>query len=139
MKARVRVDAYPGLELPAHIINIAAVPRSGGFRASFVREIPVLLKIDAMDTRVIPDLSCSVDVILGEETNTAIAPQAGVFADAETGKRFVYVQEGQAWTRREVEVGLETYLVASVKALKKGDVIALDVPPGVVTNVAGRT
>jgi hypothetical protein len=128
-KAKVRFDAYPGLEVPAHIVNIAAVPRSGGFRANFVREIPVLLKIDAMDTRIIPDLSCSVDVILGEESETAIAPLAGIFDDKETGKRFVYVKEGEIWNRREIEVGLETFLVASVKNLKKGEIIALDVPP----------
>jgi hypothetical protein len=128
-RARVRFDAYPGLEVPAHIMNIAAVPRAGGFRASFVREIPVLLKIDAMDTRIIPDLSCSVDVLIEEAKDTAVAPVGAIFEDKETGKRFVYVREGDVWNRREVEVALETYLVASVKNLKKGEVIALEPPP----------
>ncbi len=129
MKARVRFDAYPGLEVPAHIINIAAVPKSGGMRASFVREIPVRLKIDQMDKRIIPDLSCSVDVVMLEEKDAVVAPLAGVFADEETGKRVVYIKNGEAWDRREVEVSLENYLVASVKGLNKGDVIALDKPP----------
>jgi len=129
MKARVRFDAYPGLEVPAHIINIAAVPKSGGMRASFVREIPVRLKIDQMDKRIIPDLSCSVDVVMLEEKDAVLAPLAGVFADEETGKRVVYIKNGEAWDRREVEVSLENYLVASVKGLNKGDVIALDKPP----------
>ncbi len=129
MKARVRFDAYPGLEVPAHIVNIAAVPKSGGMRASFVREIPVRLKIDQMDKRIIPDLSCSVDVVMLEEKDAVLAPLAGVFADEESGKRVVYIKNGEAWNRREVEVGLENYLVASVKGLNKGDVIALDKPP----------
>ncbi len=129
MKARVRFDAYPGLEVPAHIVNIAAVPKSGGMRASFVREIPVRLKIDQMDKRIIPDLSCSVDVVMLEEKDAVVAPLAGVFADGETGKRVVYIKNGEAWDRREVEVSLENYLVASVKGLNKGDVIALDKPP----------
>ncbi len=128
LKARVRFDAYPGLEVPAHIVNIAAVPKSGGMRATFVREIPVLLKIDKMDPRIIPDLSCSVDVTIQEETEATIAPLAGVFEDEQTGKKIAYVKQGEAWLRREIEVGLESYLVASVKGLNKGDVIALDRP-----------
>lgn len=119
-KAMVSFDAYPGLQVPAHIINIAAVPRSGGFRASFVREIPVLLKIDAMDKRIIPDLSCSVDILIEEQKEATVAPLAGIFEDKESGKKYVYVREGQVWNRREVEVALETYLVASVKGLRKG-------------------
>jgi HlyD family secretion protein len=129
MKARVRFDAYPGLEVPAHIVNIAAVPKSGGMRASFVREIPVRLKIDQMDKRIIPDLSCSVDVVILEEKDAVVAPLAGVFADEETGKRVVYIKNGEAWNRREVEVSLENYLVAAVKGLNRGDVIALDKAP----------
>ncbi|MBM3759061.1 MAG: HlyD family efflux transporter periplasmic adaptor subunit [Acidobacteria bacterium] len=129
MKARVRFDAYPGLEVPAHIVNIAAVPKSGGMRASFVREIPVMLKIDQMDTRIIPDLSCSIDIVMQEEKAETVAPLAGVFEDEQTGKRVVYIKQGEAWNRREVEVGLENNLVASVKGLSKGEVIALDKPP----------
>ncbi len=135
-QAKVRFDAYPGLEVPAHVVNIAAVPRSGGFRASFVRDIPVLLKIDAIDTRIIPDLSCSVDVTLGEDQETALAPLAALFSDPETGKRFVYVREGEVWNRREVEIGLESYLVASVKNLKKGEVVALEPPPSLAATMA---
>lgn len=128
LKARIHFDAYPGLEVPAHIINIAAVPKSGGMRATYVREIPLLLKIDKMDPRIIPDLSCSVDVVIQEESEATIVPLAGVFEDQQTGKKIVYLKQGEAWNRREIEVGLESYLVASVKGLKKGDVIALDKP-----------
>ncbi len=136
MKARIRFDAYPGLEVPAHIVSIAAVPKTGGMRANFVREIPVRLKIDQMDRRIIPDLSCSVDVILLEEKDATVAPLAGVFEDHETGKRVVYIKQGEAWNRREIEVGLENNLVASVKGLNKGDIIALDQPPA--TTAANR-
>lgn len=128
MKARVRFDAYPGLEVPAHVVNIAAVPKSGGMRANFVREIPVRLKIDRMDTRIIPDLSCSVDVVMEESNDSTIAPLSAVFTDAQTGKPFVYIKNGEAWLRRDVELGLDNYLVVSVKGLSKGDIIALDQP-----------
>lgn len=137
MKARVRFDAYPGLEVPAHIVNIAAVPKSGGMRANFVREIPVRLKIDQMDPRIIPDLSCSVDVVMQEEKNATVAPLAGVFDDTQTGKRVVYIKQGEIWNRREVELGLDNNLVVSVKGLNRGEIIALDKPPA-VTAAGGK-
>jgi HlyD family secretion protein len=130
LKATVKFDAYPGLEVPAHIVNIAAVPKTGGMRAAFVREIPVRLKIDKMDPRIIPDLSVAVDVVLAEEEQAVVAPLAGIFEDeAAPGKHYVYVKGANAWTRREVELGLETYLVVAVKGLQQGEEIALDAPP----------
>lgn len=131
MKARIRFDAYPGLEVPAHVVNVAAVPRSGGMRASFVREIPVRLKIDRMDPRIIPDLSCSVDVVLDEQHDTTVAPLSGLFSDPSTGKQVVYIKQGEAWIRRQVETGLGNHLVVTVKGLNPGEVIALDPPPSV--------
>jgi HlyD family secretion protein len=128
MKARVRFDAYPGLDVPAHLVSIAAVPKSGGMRANFVREIPVRLKIDRMDPRIIPDLSCSVDVVMEQSEDATIAPLSAVFHEESSGKHFVYIKNGEAWVRREVELGLGNFLVVSVKGLKRGDIIALDEP-----------
>lgn len=129
MKARVRFDAYPGLEVPAHIVNIAAVPKSGGMRANYVREIPVRLRLDQMDPRIIPDLSASVDVILDSAEQPAVAPLAAVFTDSDSGQPYVYLREGNAWRRRDVELGLSNFLVTAVKGLPSGAVVALDPPP----------
>lgn len=138
LKATVKFDAYPGLELPAHVVNIAAVPKTGGQRAAFVREIPVRLKIDRMDPRIIPDLSVAVDVVLAEQEQAVAAPLAGIFEeDSAAGKHVAYVKSGEAWVRREVELGLETYLMVAVKGLQPGDEIALDAPPQNMNPVAG--
>jgi multidrug efflux pump subunit AcrA (membrane-fusion protein) len=135
-KAKVRFDAFPGLELPAHVVSIAAVTKTGGFRATYLKEIPVVLKLDRMDDRVIPDLSVSADVVIEEEKSVAssnvVAPLEGLFH--ESGKWFVWVRGGDAnkpsWTRREVEVGLASYTHANVRSgLKPGEVVALGTPP----------
>ena len=131
MKSRVRFDAYPGLEVHAHVISIAAVPKAGGFRASFVREIPVRLKIEEMDPRIIPDLSCSVDVVLEEQASEAIVPVGALQQDEKTGQKFVYIKNGEAWSRRDVEIAMENFLVASVRGVKPGETIALEPPPSV--------
>jgi multidrug resistance efflux pump len=129
-KAMVHFDAYPGLELPAHVVSIAAVTKSGGFRASFVKEVPVRLKIDKMDRRVIPDLSVSADVVIGSDERVAtVAPAASVFREGSLAKPFVYVQEALGWRRRDVELGLANNLTVAIKnGLRPGEVVALDRP-----------
>jgi HlyD family secretion protein len=127
-KAMVRFDAYPGLELPAHVRAVAAVTKTGGFRANYLKEIPVVLKLDAVDPRVIPDLSVSVDVVLDAEEAPASIPLAAVFRE-EGANPFVFVREGTAWVRREIELGLASYTHAAVRSgLRPGEVVALEIP-----------
>jgi HlyD family secretion protein len=129
-KATVRFDAYPDLVLPAHVIAIAAVTKPGGFRASYVKEVPVRLKLDAPDPRVIPDLSVGVDVVLEEEQAAAIAPLSAIHRDTPDGPAFVWVRQGTNWERREVELGLTSFVAASIRrGLKPGEVVAVETPP----------
>ena len=82
-QARVRFDAYPELELPARIFAIGAMTKSGGFRGSFIKEVPVRLKLEKLDPRVIPDLTVSADVILesSADEQAVIVPLQAVFRD----------------------------------------------------------
>jgi len=130
-RARIRFDAYPDLELPAHVHAIAPMPTSGGFRASYVKEVPVVLKIDKLDPRVIPDLSVSADVVLEEEDSAVVAPLAGIFRDSPDGVPYVFVQKPGGWERRPVELGVRNHIYAAVRSgLRPGEVIALERPPG---------
>ena len=126
-KATVRFDAFPGLELPAHIYSIAAITRPGGQRAQFVKEVPVLLKLDVIDPRVIPDLSVSADVLIEEEQGT-VAPLGSIHRDGKTA--YVFVKNGNGWERRVVELGLTNHLQVAIRqGLKPGEEVALDEPP----------
>jgi HlyD family secretion protein len=137
-KARVRFDAFPDLELPGHVYSVAAMPRSSfSSRASFLKEIPVRIKLDKMDPRVIPDLSVSVDVIVEEEEAAVVAPVSAIFRDAPEAKPYVFVKAGESWVRREVEVGLTNHLRAVVRSgLKAGEVVA-EQPPLMGPDKAG--
>ena len=131
-KARVRFDAYPDLELPAHIYSIGAMTKPGGMRASYVKDVPVKLKLDTLDPRVIPDLSVAVDVIAESEQAAVVAPLESVFRDAGTAKPFVFVRAADGWLRREVELGLANNTRVAVRSgLKPAEVIALNRPPAV--------
>ncbi|HSB13649.1 MAG TPA: HlyD family efflux transporter periplasmic adaptor subunit [Bryobacteraceae bacterium] len=128
--ARVRFDAYPDLELPARVYSIGAITRASGFRADFVKEIPVTLRLERMDPRVIPDLSVSVDVVVNSEADAIIAPRESVFQTGGGEKPYVFVQTKSGWQRREVELGRASHTTVAVRdGLRAGEVVALERPP----------
>jgi multidrug efflux pump subunit AcrA (membrane-fusion protein) len=129
-KAHVKFDAFPGLELPAHISAIGSVARASRFRPDWVKEMALVLKIDRMDPRVIPDLSVSCNVVLHAADAPAVVPREGIFQDGPGSKPYVYVRSASGgWERREVETGLGGNTRVAVKSgLTAGEIIALDRP-----------
>jgi HlyD family secretion protein len=131
-KAKIRFDAFPGLELPGRLIVIGAITKAGGSRAQFKKDVPVKFRLEKMDPRVIPDLSVSADVILEEqESVAAIAPLEAIQQTEPGSKPFVLVKgaAGQ-WERREVELGVASYTHVALKSgVKSGEVVALEKPP----------
>jgi multidrug efflux pump subunit AcrA (membrane-fusion protein) len=129
-KAKVRFDAYPDLELPARVYSIGAMTKPGGFRANFLKEIPVRLRLEKMDPRVIPDLSVSADVVVErEEQVAALVPLESVSSGAAGGNPYVFLRVQNGWQKREVELGLANNVVAAVRSgLKAGDEVALSQP-----------
>ncbi len=128
-KARIGFDAYPDLELPATVYGIGAMPRAGGWRANYVKEIPVVLRLDRTEPRVIPDLSVSVDILLEEEKSALVVPLESVFRDGPASQPFVFLRQPAGWERREVELGLSNYSAVAVRSgLSAGDVIAREWP-----------
>lgn len=131
-KARIRFDAFPDLELPGHVFSLAAMPKSGqSARANYLKEIPVRIRLDKMDPRVIPDLSVSVDVIVSEEEASAVVPLNSVFRDGGAqATPYVYVMSSGRWERRAVEVGLASNTHIAVRSgLKAGEMVAEERPP----------
>jgi len=53
MKAVVRVDAYPDIELQGTVIGMGAMSRASTFRARFVGEPPVRVRIERTEPRLI--------------------------------------------------------------------------------------
>jgi multidrug efflux pump subunit AcrA (membrane-fusion protein) len=85
------------------------------------------LKLEKLDSRVIPDLSVSVDVQLESEQNATLVPLGGLF-QGENGP-FVFVRAGKDWQRRPVEVGPANHLSAAIRSgVRPGEVIAAEWP-----------
>lgn len=127
MKATVRLDAYPGVDLPATLIGIGAMSRTSVFRASFVGAIPVRLRIEKTDPRLIPDLTGSAEIVLATERDAVVLPRSAIFEEA--GDQVVYVAAGQGWARRKVELGLASFTAAAIRSgVQKGEKVALQRP-----------
>jgi HlyD family secretion protein len=127
MKSSIRLDAYPDIEMPGTLIGIGALSKTSTFRASYVGEIPIQLKIERTDARVIPDLTGSAEIVLNTESNTLLAPREAVFD--ENGGPVVFLQGPEGWIRKPVELGVVNFTTVAIHSgVKKGDVIALQRP-----------
>jgi HlyD family secretion protein len=129
LKARIRLDAYPDIELPGTVVGIGAMSKTSNVRAAYLSEIPVRVKIDQakIDSRIIPDLTASAEIIISSDKDALIAPRAAIFQ--ENGKPFVFLQSATGWVRKQIELGLESNTAVAVRSgLRKGDVIALQRP-----------
>ena len=133
-KARVRFDAFPDLELPAHVYSMGTVARSSRSRPDWVKEMGVVLKLDKMDPRVIPDLSVSADIVLETAAQPApLVPRQAIFYEGSgaDAKPFVYLRAANGqFERRSVALGLESNTeVAVTSGVNVGEVVAVDPPP----------
>jgi HlyD family secretion protein len=127
MPAHVRFEAYPDLTVQARVESIGAITRAGNQRANWVKEVPVRLRIEQMDPRIIPDLSVSADVVIESERADAAVPTGAVLEDGASGKSSVMVRQALGWQRREVELGIRNHVLAAVRGgLRPGEIVALD-------------
>ena len=128
-KARVKFDAFPGLELPARVASVGLMARTRGWRANYVKDIQVQLKLDGMDSRVIPNYSVSADVVLERAASAVVVPRESIFSDPGGEKPYAFVRSPGGWERRDVELGPTNHVAVAVRAgLNEGEEVALERP-----------
>lgn len=129
LPANVRFDAYPDLELPAHVIGVGSFAQGIGWRASWVRHVGITLQIDELDKRVIPDLSVSADLMLDKAPVSPVVPRECLFTAPGDDQHFVFVRQGEGWEKRPVETGLQNNTeVAVTSGVREGELLAAEWP-----------
>jgi multidrug resistance efflux pump len=124
MKAKIYLDAYPQATLPGTVVGIGAMAMTDPFRASYVGAIPVRIRLDGQDPRVLPDLTGSAEIVLADESGAIVAPRTAVFE--ENGAWFAFRRTPEGWEKVTVTVGLENGTsVALESGLRAGDEVAL--------------
>jgi multidrug efflux pump subunit AcrA (membrane-fusion protein) len=135
MKAKVHLDAYPGMDYPAHVVGLNALSKTSYRRPSFKGDIDVRIKIDSIDENVLPDISGSADIVLAVQEKSVVAPRAAVFGGDPAGSPYVYIQTPAGWQRRDVTLGAYNNTHACIQSgVSAGDVLALAEPPAVRQN-----
>jgi multidrug efflux pump subunit AcrA (membrane-fusion protein) len=125
---RVRVDAIADRELPAEldwISPIAAVTYKGMGLSE--KNFPARATLKQLDSRLRPGMSGTAEIIIESNPNQLLIPvRASIMHQGEPA---VYVQQGQNFVIRQIEVGKrnDTDMVV-LKGLKEGEQVALENP-----------
>ena len=89
-----------------------------------MKQIPLRFTIDARDSRLIPDLSASADVVFKTEQKVLQIPREAVIE--ENGKAYATVPQGETVRKREIRIGMRNNTRAVVLAgLSEGDEVVL--------------
>jgi hypothetical protein len=86
-----------------------------------------------VDERIRPGMTANVKIPVASAENVTAVPLAAVFTEKnpDTGQmeRFVYVQQGETYEKRNVKVGVSDYACAEIQeGLKAGEVVSLELP-----------
>jgi HlyD family secretion protein len=102
MPVTVRLDAYPDLEMPGKIDQVAPIGVPGSFSPR-VRAFTAVVTIDGSNARLLPDLTAAIDVELERTKGALVVPWTAVSRDGD--KASVRVREGSGVATREVTLG----------------------------------
>ena len=111
--AQIHLDAYPDLSLPGKLEQLAAIGLGGGLSKS-VRAFGALFTIEGSDARLMPDLSASIDVELGQVPDALVAPRDAVVRQG--GKSWVYVKRALGFEKQAIETADENDLEVVVRS-----------------------
>ncbi len=125
--ARVRVDAVPDREFKADldwISPIATVNFRGGWNE---KSFPARATLEKVDPRLRPGMSATAEIVLESQPDVILIPARASFS--KNGKPAVYVQKGDEFVIRSIEIGKrnETDVVV-LSGLKPGETVALENP-----------
>jgi len=125
---KVRVDAVADKELTANLDWISPIAQVNYKGMGLSEKIfPARAALKNLDPRLRPGMSATAEVVIESEPNRLLIPVSASFIHH--GKPAVYVQRGQNFELREIEVGKrnETDMVV-LKGLKEGETVALENP-----------
>ena len=125
---RIRVDAIPEKEFTAELNWISPIASLifKGFGNSD-KVFPCYATLKALDPRLRPGMSASAEIIIERQPNALLIPSRASFL--EQGKPAVYVQQGQQFLKRTIEVGRRNDDdIVVLKGLKEGEIVTLENP-----------
>jgi HlyD family secretion protein len=99
---QVHLDAYPEMVFPGKVEHLAAIGATGSFSGK-VRTFVVTFSVTGNDSKLMPDLSGGVDVIIERRTNALMVPRDAVFTEG--NQSYVRIARGNDFEKHAVKVG----------------------------------
>ena len=125
----VTVEAVAGLRATGTVERISpqAIIKNN------IKGYPARIVLKNVDERIRPGMTANVKIPVASADNVTAVPLAAVFTEKnpDTGQmeRFVYVQQGETFEKRNVKVGVSDYYCAEIQeGLKAGEVVSLELP-----------
>ncbi len=128
-EVEVAVEAVAGLKVVGTVERIAPQATIKNNIKGFAARI--LLK--DVDQRVRPGMTANIKIPVASASNVLAVPLAAVFternADSQQMERFVYIQKGETYEKRVVEIGVSDYFYAEVQSgLSPGETVSIELP-----------
>lgn len=125
----VTVEAVPGLMASGMVERIspqAAIKNN-------IKGYPARIVLKHVDPRVLPGMTASVKIPVATADSVTAVPISAVFTekDPDTAQveRFVYVQRGNTFEKRNIKVGVSDFFFAEIQeGLKPGETVSLELP-----------
>ena len=125
----VTVEAVAGLRATGTVERIS--PQA--LIKNNIKGYPARITLTNADERIRPGMTANVKIPVASAANVTAVPLAAVFTeknpDTSQMERFVYVQQGESFEKRNVKVGVSDFNSAEIQeGLKAGEVVALELP-----------
>ncbi len=127
-QVRIHVDAIADKEFTAELDWISPIATLNFARfSSAEKNFPAYATLKNLDSRLRPGMSGTAEIIIESQQNALLIPIRASFLH--NGKPAVYVQKGQSFQIRDIEVGKRNDNdIVVLRNLKEGEVVALENP-----------
>lgn len=128
-RVELTIEAVPGLVVTGAVERISpqATIRNN------IKGYPARIVLKNVDPRVRPGMTANVKIPVAAADNVTAVPLSAVFTeknpDSGDMERYVYVQKGDGFEKRDVKVGVSDYSFAEIQeGLSPGEVVSLEMP-----------
>jgi HlyD family secretion protein len=133
MKAKLRFEALPDLELDGEVVTVGQFPAAPGRDGEDVRYFMGRVRIVKSAAGLTPGMSTRIDINLARRDNVLAVPLESI--RSAKGHKVCYVAHEENLEQRPVELGQETTAMVEITAgLSEGELVVLD-PPSSMSNV----
>ena len=125
----VTVEAVTGLKVTGEVERISPQATI----KNNIKGYPARILLKNVDSRVRPGMTANVKIPVASAASVTSVPLGAVFTernpDTQQMERYVYVQEGNKFEKRNVKVGIADFFFAEIQeGLTAGTVVSLEIP-----------